>query len=52
VEPVVYTRGRANRNNLAKFNSSLQKTPKGVDVNTHGELGPVIGNPDHAFTTA
>ena len=52
VEPVVYTRGWANRNNLAKFNSSLQKTPKGVDVNTHGERGPVIGTPDHAITTA
>lgn len=50
VEPVVYTRGFDNRNNLETFNKSLTGTPKGVDVTTHGEMGPVIGDPSHTVT--
>lgn len=51
VEPVVYTRGAANRNNVAKYNASLTKPPEGVAVNTHGELGPTIADPSHDFST-
>jgi len=51
VEPVVYTRGFANRNNLAKFNADKAVVPKGVAVNSHGELGPVLGSPDEQFTS-
>jgi len=48
-EPVVYTRGFANRNNLKTFNET--KAPKGVEVSTHGELGPGSGDPAHDFTS-
>lgn len=51
VEPVVYTRGFANRNNLAKFNADKAVVPNGVAVNAHGELGPVLGSPDEQFTS-
>jgi hypothetical protein len=50
VEPVVYTRGFDNRNNLAKFNADKTSIPDGVKVNDHGELGPVLGDPDQHFT--
>jgi len=50
VEPVVYTRGFANRNNLAKFNADKASIPDGVKVNDHGELGPILGDPDQHFT--
>ena len=52
VEPVVYTRGFDNRNNLATFNASPTPPPKGVAVRDHGELGPVLGDPSQNFTTA
>lgn len=50
VEPVVYTRGFANRNNLQQFNADKAVVPDGVAVNAHGELGPVLGSPDEQFT--
>lgn len=49
VEVIVYTRGAANRNNLAKFNETA--TPKDVAVHEHGELGPVITDPAETFTS-
>jgi hypothetical protein len=48
VEPIVYTRGFSNRNNLERFNATA--TPEGVAISPHGELGPVVGDPAHNFS--
>lgn len=50
VEPIVYTRGFDNRNNLARFNANPTAPPKGVAISNHGELGPVVGDPAHDFS--
>jgi hypothetical protein len=52
VEPVVYTRGFDNRNNLKTFeNQPLNRPPSDkVAIRTHGELGPVITDPAHDFS--
>ena len=63
VEPVVYTRGVDNMNALRDFNrnptavpvervnQAASLTPEGVKIVTHGELGPVITDPSHSFTS-
>jgi hypothetical protein len=51
VEPVVYTRGVDNRNALSAFNASPTPVPEGVAVHTHGEMGPVLADPAHHFTS-
>lgn len=54
VEPVVYTRGRANRDNVKIFENSPTNRPPSseVAIRTHGELGPVIVDPNQAFDSA
>lgn len=49
VEPVVYTRGFKNRNALDAYNANPTPIPESVAVNSHGELGPVLGDPSHHF---
>jgi hypothetical protein len=50
VEPVVYERGVANRQNLERFNRNPTPPPSDVAIKEHGELGPVLGDPSHDFT--
>jgi len=51
VEPVVYTRTFDGQRNLEQFNANPTPPPEGVAVATHGELGPVLGDPSHDFTS-
>jgi hypothetical protein len=52
VEPIVYTRGYDNRNNLKTFeNQPMNRPPSDkVTIRQHGELGPVITDPAHDFS--
>jgi hypothetical protein len=52
-EPVVYTRGVDNARNEETFLQILdeQGIPPSVAIENHGELGPVLGDPAHNFTS-
>jgi Zn ribbon nucleic-acid-binding protein len=52
-EPVVYTRGVENARNEEIFQRILneQGIPPSVAIENHGELGPVLGDPAHNFTS-
>ena len=53
VEPIVYTRGAANRGNAKIFESQPMNRPPAdkVTIRSHGELGPTIVDPNQAAFT-
>lgn len=51
VEPVVYTRGEANRNALEAFNANPTPVPEDVAIHAHGEMGSYLADPEHDFTS-